>query len=351
MDSPDNGARIQGSASTSRSLNDERRTTGRPPAAGTTSAGIACRFAQMSLPLVSICIPTFNYARFLGDAISSAQAQSYAITEIIVVDNCSTDETPEVVGTFARRDSRIRYHRNEQNIGMQGNFNRCLRLAAGRYIKFLCADDWLDPACVERMMEMLESRGNVTLVACRRELADSNMRRLGHLAYSARPHVERGVETIRRCFFRGNLIGEPTAVMFRTSQAKRGFSSAYDQIFDLEMWFHLLERGSFAFIPEPLCWLRQHQAQGTRGNLGSTKIIGDRRRIFKEFATKPYIRAGLPEKLLWDLRMAWLLCRDTSAENSLVADVSEAVFFPTLLRVIFKVARKIGALRAAHNSR
>lgn len=306
----------------------------------------------MSSPLVSICIPTFNYARFLGDAISSARAQSYSNIEIVVIDNCSTDETPEIVEAFARQDPRIRYHRNESNIGMQGNFNCCLRAAAGKYVKFLCADDWLEPDCVERMVEMLEARSDVVLVACSRELADGNMRRQGHLAYAAKSQVREGAEVIRRCFFRGNLIGEPTAVMFRTFQAERGFSDAYKQIFDLEMWFYLLERGSFAFIPDPLCRLRQHEAQGTRGNLGSAKIIADRLRLFKEFAAKPYIRPSLLEKMLWDFRMAWLLCRDTRvSENSNGTDVSGAVFFPKILDPIFWAARKIGTARPARKSK
>lgn len=303
-------------------------------------------------PLTSICIPTFNYGAFLRDALSSACAQTYSNIEVVVADNCSTDDTPRLVAEFANRDSRIRYHRNERNIGMQGNFNRCLQLAAGKYVKFLCADDVLAPACVERMVETLESRDDVALVACGRELADNGMHRTGNAAYSAGPVTAPGTDVIRRCFFHGNLIGEPTAVMFRKSDCRRGFNEAYSQVFDLEMWFHLLEGGLFAFIPEPLCTLRQHESQGTRGNLGSARITEDRRRLFRDFSARPYIRAGLRQKFLWDFRMAWLLCRDAgAAAGSIAADVSDAVYFPRLLHPLFRVARRIGAFRAATGQR
>lgn len=306
----------------------------------------------MSTPLVSICIPTFNYAMFLGDALTSARAQTCADIEIIVSDNCSTDDTPRLMAEWARRDPRIRYHRNERNIGMQGNFNRCLQLAVGKHIKFLCADDVLEPACVQRMVEVLESRSDVALVACRREITDGGLRRLGYLAYPGNSRFVPGTDVIRRCFFRGNLIGEPTAVMFRKSQGGRGFNDAYSQVFDLEMWFHLLEHGSFAYIPEPLCKFRRHQAQGTRGNLGSARILADRQRLFREFAPRPYLRGDLAQKLLWDLRMAWLLCRDTGAADvSSAADVSRAVYFPRLLRPLFWAARRIGALGTARAPR
>jgi hypothetical protein len=185
-------------------------------------------------------------------------------------------------------------------------------------------------------------------VACARKLVDSELRRLGRSAYSGRPVAVSGPDAIRRCFFHGNRIGEPTAVLFRKSQSGRGFNEDYSQVFDLEMWFRLLEQGSFAFIPDELCRIRQHGAQGTQGNFGAGKITADRQRLFREFAPKPYIRAGWSERLLWDLRMAWLLCRDSGARGDVIAaGVAEAVFFPKLLYPLFWAALRIGALRAA----
>jgi glycosyltransferase involved in cell wall biosynthesis len=90
---------------------------------------------------VSVCIPTFNYGRYIGRAVESVLAQTTRDFELLVVDNASTDETPDVLARF--RDPRLRVHRNESNIGLFGNFRRCLELTSGELVKFLAADDWL----------------------------------------------------------------------------------------------------------------------------------------------------------------------------------------------------------------
>ena len=94
----------------------------------------------MFSPLVSICIPSYNYARYLPECLNSAIAQTYPNFEVVVVDNCSDDGTPELVAEYCRRYNRIVFHRNSENIGMTANFNRAMELARGKYIKFLCAD-------------------------------------------------------------------------------------------------------------------------------------------------------------------------------------------------------------------
>jgi glycosyltransferase involved in cell wall biosynthesis len=92
------------------------------------------------MPSVSICIPTFNHGRFIEQSLSSATAQTFRDTEIIVLDNASEDATTEIVAAAASRDSRIRYVRHPKNIGLIGNLNACIEMARGTYIKLLCAD-------------------------------------------------------------------------------------------------------------------------------------------------------------------------------------------------------------------
>ena len=102
-------------------------------------------------PFVSICIPTYNRADMVGDAITSALSQTYPVLEVVVVDNASTDGTAEVVASFS--DPRLRFVRNEKNLGLFGNFNRCIELARGSLIHILHSDDTIPPgftsACVD----------------------------------------------------------------------------------------------------------------------------------------------------------------------------------------------------------
>src|SRR5688572_16156987 len=124
--------------------------------------------AHGSIPLVSICMPTYNAAEYLHDAIASALAQTFSDFELLIVDNCSTDNTLEIVAEFARSDSRIRVVRNPSNVGLVGNFNRCLIGARGEWVKFLLADDLLTHTCVEGLLERAES-DHVPFVICYRD--------------------------------------------------------------------------------------------------------------------------------------------------------------------------------------
>ena len=113
-------------------------------------------------PLVSICIPTFNAARWILDCLESAMAQSYRRLELLIIDDASTDETVELIRSID--DERIRLLVNEQNIGLARNWNKCIEMSRGDFIKFLFHDDILYPDCVEKMMRLLLSNGNVGLV-------------------------------------------------------------------------------------------------------------------------------------------------------------------------------------------
>ncbi len=299
------------------------------------------------VPAVSICIPTFNYRRYLSDALSSSLSQTFREIEVLVVDNCSDDGSMELIEEFARCDPRVVAHRNERNIGMAGNFNRCLELARGRYVKFLCADDILEPGCVEALVGGMEARDGVRLAGCARHYfgeAGNPSRRLG---YSRRKETLTGAQVLRDCFYKGNLIGEPTAVMFRRADVGAGFDGSYLQIFDMEYWLRLLKEGWFSFVPEPLCGIRQHPDTGTTENLRKGRVSHDKARLFGVYAEALSAHSSLPERLLWDGRMASSIAREGAAgAQRSASDVLHAVYHPFLFKALMlPVARAATALR------
>jgi glycosyltransferase involved in cell wall biosynthesis len=109
-------------------------------------------------PLVSIGVPVYNGARLLRRTLESLVAQTYTALEIIVLDNASTDETPAIAREFAARDARVRYVRNETNIGAVPNFRKVLGLASGKYFTWTAADDSRPPEAIERCVRALEDR-------------------------------------------------------------------------------------------------------------------------------------------------------------------------------------------------
>lgn len=105
--------------------------------------------------LVSIITPSYNTAKFIDETIKSVQAQTYTNWEMIIVDDCSKDNTDEVVKPFLQ-DSRIKYFKNEKNSGAAVSRNRALREAKGHWVAFLDSDDLWVPEKLEEQIAFME---------------------------------------------------------------------------------------------------------------------------------------------------------------------------------------------------
>ena len=245
----------------------------------------------MMPPKISVCVPTYNYARYLPEAIESILGQTFTDFELLIIDDNSTDDTVDIVSKYAAIDARIKFYVNDVNIGMVENWNLCLTRATGEYIKFVFGDDLLcSRDALQKMALILEGNKAVSLVASSRNLIDAHSRPIKNESRFRKDTILTGVKVIERCLKeQKNLIGEPTVVMFRKKDATRGFKSHYTQIVDLEMWFHLLEQGDFAYIREPLTAFRQHQSQQTNKNSGRVSSLRDLFYMYDEYMGKDYL--------------------------------------------------------------
>jgi len=223
------------------------------------------------MPKVSVLIPTYNYARFLPEAIESVLSQDFADCEILVCDDASTDDSAAVIRAYGARDPRIRVQLNKKNLGMVANWNWCLGQARGEYVKFLFGDDRLvSPRALRRLAALLDAEPSATLAASARIILDEGSRGVELWDELGAAGLKPGRQVIVQCLRRDrNLIGEPSAVMFRRSAGLRGFDPAWRQLVDQEMWFHLLSGGNLVYEPEPLCAFRRHAAQQTVVNRDS----------------------------------------------------------------------------------
>ena len=103
---------------------------------------------------MSVCVPTYNGAAFLPQALASISAQTFVDYEVLIVDDGSTDRSVDIAQTYAASDERVRVIRNPERAGSSAkNANQCLRHARGEWIKFLYQDDVMAPHCIERMLE------------------------------------------------------------------------------------------------------------------------------------------------------------------------------------------------------
>jgi glycosyltransferase involved in cell wall biosynthesis len=207
---------------------------------------------------VSVCIPTFNAAKYLRECIESVLAQTYRDFELLISDDGSTDHTCEIAASI--RDPRIRVCRLDRNMGMPYNFNNAVNLSRGTYIKLLCYDDLLDPTSLEKQVDLLDRRPEVVMVTSGLHYMDEAGRALRRVSYFSRETVASEVEIIAGTLVYGNVVGSPSAVLIRRESLLRAgpFSEEFPQVMDVEMWLRLAALGPVGYIPEPLCSYRLH---------------------------------------------------------------------------------------------
>ena len=251
-----------------------------------------------SPPKVSVLVPTYNYARFLPEAIESILAQEFTDYELIVSDDASTDDSADIIRRYAARDSRIRAEFHPANLGMVPNWNWCLQQARGEYVKYLFGDDLLcSPQALGRLVALLDADPRVVLAASARRIIDEHSRPVDVWNEFRAARRWAGTAVIGRCLEENyNLIGEPSAVLFRRAAASRGFNPQWRQLVDLEMWLDLLLQGDFAYDPEPLCGFRRHEQQQTvvnrRARVGPDEHLQLAVRHLKVFLTGANGRPG-----------------------------------------------------------
>jgi glycosyltransferase involved in cell wall biosynthesis len=216
-------------------------------------------------PHVSILIPAYK-PHFLRQAIDSALAQTFEDREVIVSDDCPDDAVAQVCAAYGG----IAYVRNPDR-GAAGNFDHCLAVARGRYVKFLLDDDLIDAACVQRMVERLEAPdgSGIRLVTSRRRIIDADGAVLGlrgGIPGMTADVVHPGLSVARTMFVNvRNFVGELTTVMFRAEDVERGFFAAarkrFGGLHDVSLILRLCTKGGIAFLHEPLSCFRKHADQ------------------------------------------------------------------------------------------
>jgi len=115
-------------------------------------------------PLVSLIVPAYNSAAFIQEAIESVRAQSYPYWELIIVDDCSTDDTYKLAANVAKFDHRVKVFRNEQNLGTAGNRKAAFMRSTGEFIAHFDSDDILERYAIEETLRAFAMRPTVSLI-------------------------------------------------------------------------------------------------------------------------------------------------------------------------------------------
>jgi glycosyltransferase involved in cell wall biosynthesis len=261
----------------------------------------------MTACLVSICVPTFNGAPWLAACLESALSQTLSDFEVLVVDDASDDGTVDVAMGFAARDSRVRVERNPERLGLAANWNRCLELANGTWIKFLFQDDELATTCLDRMITVGEE-AEAEIVVCDRhvDVSEGTSDRVREYFASLprmddlfkRPGDEAGSwdvvlpEEVCQALVAHpgvNFFGEPAAVLLNRSVFEHAdvFNTEMIQLCDLEFTARVASNVGFARVREELATFRVHERSTSAANAGAQefrKDVLDTLVLFHEYA-------------------------------------------------------------------
>lgn len=201
---------------------------------------------------VSVVIPTYNYARFLGEAIDSALAQTRPALEVIVVDDGSTDATSEVLAAYG---DRIRVLR-QQNQGVAAARNAGIAAARGEYLAFLDSDDAWYPQKLERQMPRFERDPSLGLVHCGSETIDADGRTLATSVAGLEGHVAEALLRLdREVIF---PLGTSIVVPKRVAVELGGFDVRLPPSEDWDFCYRLTSRYAIGYVAEVLVRYRLH---------------------------------------------------------------------------------------------
>lgn len=236
-------------------------------------------------PLVSICIPTYNGAEFIEEALNSALNQTYQNIEIIVSDDKSSDGTLEIVQDKLSQ-SKVPYHiYNHDPKGIGTNWNHCVEKSNGVFIKFLFQDDLLREDCIEKMLEIASVDAKVGLVYCKRTIIydPCNIEHTKWIDHYAVLHKKWYNIEINKGIIQGkvylsdrnllsdppNKIGEPTAALIKKEYFKKAgnFDESLKQTLDIEYWYRLMKYCKVGFVDEELVSFRLHNEQASFVNM------------------------------------------------------------------------------------
>ncbi len=244
----------------------------------------------MSDPAVSIIIPTYNAARWLGLAVDSALAQTFTDIEVLVFDNASTDTTPSLMAAYD--DSRLTYVRADVNVGFAGNVTRGIAAAKGRYMMVLGADDELDPRFIARAVAALEAHPQASMLHGNAIWIDDDGHETGRFS-GQWPAVSRGDDAFIRCFTEGFCY---SCVISRSAPVKAlgAMDETWGMISDTWLFLKLCLAGDVLFLADPLVRYRVRETSLSFELYADGKMFDDHMRGLDEAFGWPQARHLAP---------------------------------------------------------
>jgi glycosyltransferase involved in cell wall biosynthesis len=206
---------------------------------------------------ISVCIPSYNHARYISHTIESVLNQSFTDFEIIISDDNSQDNSIEIIKNF--KDTRIKLIENKQNQGPSVNANIAIENASSNFIALIASDDMMHKTRLEKTFNFLTSNPNIDAVFTSVQTIDRNNKEIDHFAINeSEKFLDSKYKILNYFFYTGNCLSAPTVMFKKDILSKIGsFNPCLLQTQDFDIWTKMLVKGyNIGFIKEKLTYYR-----------------------------------------------------------------------------------------------
>ena len=213
-------------------------------------------------PDISVIMSVYNGETYLEEAIESVINQTFQNWELIVINDCSTDRTAEILESFALRDERIKVHTNEVNLKLPSYHNKAISLSCGKYIARMDADDICLPDRLEKQYKFMEERKDVALSSCRFMTVKNGVYASGGAGGRC------DFEAIKSMLLVANPILHPGVIAKADVMKNLNYDTTLTCTEDLELWTRMvMSNQKIEILPECLLIYRLHDKQITSTTL------------------------------------------------------------------------------------
>jgi glycosyltransferase involved in cell wall biosynthesis len=224
----------------------------------------------MEAPMVTFMVPCYKLAHFLGECIDSILSQTFQDFEILIMDDCSPDNTPEVARAYS--DPRVIHVRNNPNLGHLRNYNKGIAMSRGKYVWLISADDFLaKPYILDKYIRLLEAHPGIGYVFCpgvATKAAAPNVDFTPWIKEAERAHgdqdrIFKGHEILKR-LLAGNTIVAPSGLVRKSCYAELGmFPLNMPWAGDWYLWCLFALKYDVGYFAEPMVCYREHDLNMT----------------------------------------------------------------------------------------
>ena len=214
------------------------------------------------IPQISVIMSVYNGETYLEEAIESVRKQTFKNWELIIINDCSTDSTSEILADFSLKDERIKVHTNEVNLKLPASLNKAISLCSGKYIARMDADDICLPDRLEKQYKFMEENKDVALSSCRFMTVKNGVYASGGAGGRCDNNALRAMLLVVNPILHPGVIGKAEVMK------KFNYDTTLTCTEDLELWTRMaIENQKIQILPECLLIYRLHDKQITSTTL------------------------------------------------------------------------------------